>query len=170
LHFALEAADGACAVWALNTDQLAEPIEAILNDELQGEDWEAWQADRDFTQYRTFNRVFVRHPAICFVGPVNSYRLNERLAVQQGLFVCTGDVSRPFEQNLARTLPADHAQALHRLNIQTDAAARRDILVRLSRMNISRTTLFPGLDGFAQSLNLIVEPQQMTPDDNWPGQ
>src|SRR5262249_40561558 len=37
---------------------------------------------------------------IRFAYPLNPYRLNERLTVQHGIFVCPGDLTVSFEENL----------------------------------------------------------------------
>ena len=46
---------------------------------------------------------------------------------------------------------------------------RREILRSLHRMNINRAALFPGLDGFAQSLKIrLAFAPILEPDPNWP--
>ena len=45
---------------------------------------------------------------------------------------------------------------------------RKQIMQRLQRMNLNRATLFPGLDGFSQSLEmLMVFPHILVPDPEW---
>ena len=35
-----------------------------------------------------------------FACPQNPFRLNERLTIQKGVFMCPGNVTVPFEENL----------------------------------------------------------------------
>lgn len=82
---------------------------------------------------------------------VNPFRLSERATIQQGAHLMPGDISLPFEDNLnAQDREFDN---LTRIEIRTDPAIRKEFLVNLHRMNISRATLFPGLQGLAESLN-----------------
>jgi len=84
------------------------------------------------------------------IWAINAFVLNERLSVQKGVFVCPGDIRVPFEENL---LPSIVSRSnLIRFEFSTAPAARREMLETLDRMNITYTSLFPGLDGFARSL------------------
>ncbi|HLN02329.1 MAG TPA: hypothetical protein VK335_23780 [Bryobacteraceae bacterium] len=79
--------------------------------------------------------------------------MNERLTIQQGLFLCPAQVSMGFEENL---------QAMSLKGTKIDKLVfpsnlRAHILAELNKMNISRASLFPGLDGFAQSLAVNVQ-------------
>jgi len=87
-----------------------------------------------------------------FAYPVNPYRLNERLTLQHGIFVCPGDLTVSFEENL-RAMPGssdgDHVSTFVMPPSETQCG-----LETLHEMNISDATLFPGLDGFARSLDI----------------
>jgi hypothetical protein len=79
--------------------------------------------------------------------------MNERLTIQQGLFLCPAQVNTGFEDNL---------QPMSLTGIKIDklvfpSSLRETILAELNKMNISRASLFPGLDGFAQSLAINVQ-------------
>jgi hypothetical protein len=84
------------------------------------------------------------------IWAVNAFQLNERLSVQQGVFLCPGDLTKSFEDNLiaGRPSPAN----LVCFEFSTDPEARAEMLGVLHRMNINKASLFPGLDGFARSL------------------
>jgi hypothetical protein len=81
--------------------------------------------------------------------------LHERVTLQQGVFLCPGDVECPFEDNLAAVLarPRSGAPPLVQFVIQDKDDLRDEIRRRLDRMNVSEAVLFPGLDGFARSLD-----------------
>ena len=91
---------------------------------------------------------------------VTPQRLNPRLVIQQGTFLCPGDTTKSFKENLASLLsnaepPAAKANFV-KLTIQTDMETRKQILLRLQHMNMNKATLFPGLDGFARSLKTLI--------------
>ena len=88
------------------------------------------------------------------VLPVEPFRLTERLTIQQGTFVCPGDVNQSLLENLrAMQLPEETL-----LKIVIPTSARHQALEELRLMNITRASLFPGLEGFAQSFRqLLVE-------------
>ena len=96
---------------------------------------------------------FMEHPFPC-VYPVNPFRLNKRLSVQQGLFLMTGDITKSFAENLTATLGGveETKHYLRRVKITPDRVRRNEILKKLKDMNISNEALFPGLDGFARSV------------------
>jgi hypothetical protein len=87
------------------------------------------------------------------VTNVVPFRMNERLTIQQGSFLCPGDIRISFMDNLAAMPGAEQ----HIKKIVLPQHVRALALADLSRMNINRATLFPGLDGFAQSLVYSLE-------------
>lgn len=82
---------------------------------------------------------------------VTPFRLSERATIQQGTHLMPGDITIPFEENL-NTHGRDFDN-LTRIEIRTDPKIRKDFLINLYRMNINRATLFPGLQGFAESIS-----------------
>lgn len=87
----------------------------------------------------------------CFVAPVNAGRMNRRLTIQQGLFLCPGNIEHTFKENL-KSMRHNNSQK-HVFKFVIPHSARNKALIELKHMNISRATLFPDLDGFAMSLN-----------------
>lgn len=105
----------------------------------------------------TFRAVYLEPPFRRFVLPENPWTFHERHQVQQGVFLCPGDVSASYEDNLAALDAHDRsanrdARALRRYAISMTAEDRRNTLLQLQRGNITEASLFPGLDGFARSL------------------
>jgi hypothetical protein len=113
-----------------------------------------------------FRKAFLSNlfPMICTVQPT---RHNHRMATQQGCFLCPGDVSHinGFESNFLQQLimgpysdyvfPVWNPPQILRFTIPGEL---RELLIReLKRMNISRASLFPGLDGYATSLGLELD-------------
>lgn len=81
---------------------------------------------------------------------VNPFRLSERATIQKSVHLVPTDISLSFEENiLANDKQFD---GLTKLCIKVDPDIRKDFIFHLYRMNIDRSTLFPGLQGFAESL------------------
>jgi hypothetical protein len=169
LHFAVERLATTSALWAIDSDWLRDQSRALL-----GSDWAILEGDPNLSAAETFVKLFARsgNRRLQFVTPVNPYRLNERLAIQQGVFLCPGDVSSTFEQNLSAILGGSAGRGkVLKIRISLNRKARLDVLRRLYRMNVTRTSLFPGLDGFAQSLSwLMLYKRALVPDPKWPVQ
>jgi hypothetical protein len=98
-------------------------------------------------------------PAI--VISTEPHGVNERLAMQQGLFLVSNHV--PFEQALTHMLfpyrdriddGLDKAVAI---KVIIPFHVRQQILYGLERMNIGWASLLPGLDGFARSLDTVCK-------------
>ncbi|MBI4557416.1 MAG: FRG domain-containing protein [Candidatus Hydrogenedentes bacterium] len=82
------------------------------------------------------------------VCPVNSYRVNRRQGLQQGLYLCPGDIRVGF---LANLLASGVHEIAENLKIFTfPVSLQEEALGDLARMNIRLDVLFPGIDGFAQ--------------------
>jgi hypothetical protein len=152
--FALNALLGArdkqvAAVWALSFTPLRDPYKMFPFSNVQ-------TIMDHFETYRdgpSFDAIFVRsNEPLTFVGAVNPWHLHGRLKIQQGLFLCPGNIQYTFEQNLQ--------QNLTRPGIQVDDCRKfllpRSLLEQgfagLHRVNINEETLFPGMDGYGRRL------------------
>jgi hypothetical protein len=80
------------------------------------------------------------------------YRIHERHSIQQGTFLCPGDVTISFKDNLLVHLNKKTNGPIIRKLIFAKEFDKKAALEDLRRMNVTRATLFPGLDGFAESL------------------
>jgi len=155
LFFALERQldpTGQAAVWAIDVEackQSATNILAPLNTD----------PTLSLGKPDVFKEAFMREhenaglPSQLCVAPIQPFRMNERLTIQQGLFLCPAQISSAFEQNLSAMSLTGTRFEKHVFS----ATLRGDILSELNKMNINRASLFPGIDGFAQSLGLNVE-------------
>lgn len=85
-----------------------------------------------------------------FVYPVTPYHLNDRLSAQQGTFMASGDVRISFQDNMNEGYTPDSKFQI--LPLRFSPEERRTAMSELNRMNINQGTLFPGLQGFAESL------------------
>lgn len=154
VYFALDRASNSdsCEIWALNA---------------------RWWQEQAETKYKNLKRV-LKHgsnsakefeavlkmkgrPGLWFINP---FRLNDRLSAQQGAFVLPLDVTKSFMDNL-RAIGTEKArnQNLRIYKIPVRADFFKDCFKELHRMNISRATLYPGLEGLASNLeNAIATP------------
>jgi hypothetical protein len=90
-----------------------------------------------------------------YVVAVNPLRRNPRLAAQQGLFLCPGNIEHTFEENLKKTIQHEpHVKKL--MLIPLHPSIRTETMRELRRMNISSASLFRDLPGWAESQGDIV--------------
>lgn len=112
-----------------------------------------------------FKKIFLKPSPESLVHLINPYKLNKRLVIQQGVFLCPENVTKPFEDNLKESLPENTNSKFIKYRIKYNL--RNEIIKNLHQMNISRASLFPSLDGFSKSLGtsflftLIYEPEEM---------
>src|SRR4029077_941249 len=98
---------------------------------------------------------FDKRRPVPLIYSLNPERLNERLIIQQGLFLAPADITKSFVDNfkaLFETDPPGAKDYIWKIVVDANVDERREILKHLHRMNINRASLFPGLDGFAASL------------------
>ena len=100
-----------------------------------------------------------------FVFAENPTILNERLIIQQGLFLCPGDVSKSLEDNIKSLSGWTDPGHIIKLKFTLSKAAYGEAIKELLSMNISYATLFPGLDGFAKSYKQKILTLKDTPED-----
>jgi hypothetical protein len=150
-YFALEEAEGESAVWAINAPWVLEKSITAL--ELGGRTnaRDLYDEVSPENEHERFSTLFdTRVPKS--VTPLNPFRINERQRIQKGVFLVPGDITVPFMENLM-SLPGSENES-NVLKLVFAPAARIDALKQLYYMTISRTNLFPGLDGYARSLGV----------------
>jgi hypothetical protein len=86
------------------------------------------------------------------VFPYIPDRVTGRLAIQQGLFLWPNDVEVPFMENLVAVVAGGGVIKI----VLPGGELRGQALEDLRYMNITRASLFPGLDGFATSLRTLL--------------
>ena len=75
------------------------------------------EIDREKLEDNVIVSCFMDHP-ISTIYAVNPFRLNERLTIQQGIFICPGDINKSFSENLkAGRKKSDLKNNLHRVVI-----------------------------------------------------
>lgn len=151
--FALEDAQtsgGERAVWAVDHSWLNEQSRRLICKKFE-------LADHQLPEHSDFSPDHILRPYVFDVDQplavsLTPTRVNIRLSVQQGVFLCPGDLSRSFMENLAALGEEDLPARLIKIIIPD--RLRVEGLYELNVMNIGPESLFPGLDGFARDLRL----------------
>ena len=106
------------------------------------------------------------------VIPVEPHLLNERIHQQQGLFLISGSWDTKFEDILFTTLDTKKEDCQSKsldyithtkvdevkiFKLIINKNIKKDIVAELFKMNISRETLYQGVEGFAQSIRTRIQ-------------
>jgi hypothetical protein len=162
-YFALEDAEEECAIWAVNLswafDETLRLLKAARKEcrMLETQRLEGLEENHE----ADVARIFLDPPFVPSACPLNPFRLNERLRLQMGIFLIPGDITIPFEANLGALRGHDDVKNMVRIVIPR--ALQAGAIEHLYYMNITRTSLFPGLDGYSRSLRIyhpIFNPQE----------
>jgi hypothetical protein len=156
LYFALEDATTDpptdSAVWAIDSDWLAERSHAEL---------EACPSVADFRGFYAYlNRILLDENNPSLIVLASPFRLNERIAAQDAVFLCNLSHVSEFDLSLLRMVVDPNLPdrpPIRKLVIKAERRRRMDFLRELHRMNIHSASLFPDLAGFARSLRLSLE-------------
>lgn len=171
--FAVEKATTECAIWCVNHYAMILGLERFLNIDTIKSTLPHWQVLHRVAAFAQ-QRLRTGKPSFeKFVFEVQPFKLNERLAVQQGVFLCPLSVDIPFIDSLASTFgltstdfdgsevedfqPLGGVKELIEevavIKLLLPLAIQHDVLQDLWNMNVNAASLFPGLDGLARSLN-----------------
>jgi hypothetical protein len=156
-YFAIEdcTPDLACRVYVVNLQELynevLEKTPGLIESVMKS-------PSRAIGDKAVFNE-FVMQKSELSVLAVEPFRMNERMAVQQGLFLVPVSIEHGFLANLKGIVTGESTPTryLWALDLELDTPNRLNFLEELRKMNIHRGSLFPGIDGFSQSLNTEIE-------------
>lgn len=144
-----------CAIWAVDTNWLLENSFRRISNNFQGYTKDSL-LDSQFMA-NNFDVLFVTDQHTPLVLPVVPCRLNLRLLVQQGFFLCPSIVEGGIEKNLISYNDDTQNMDTHIFTIIIKWNIRTEVLSELRLMNISRASLFPELQGYASSLGHELE-------------
>jgi hypothetical protein len=147
---ASEKADNGYAVWAINAGWATKESAKLFEKEPEVREYLERFIEEE--KEELFEKAFRGPDPKTFACPQNPFKLNERLTIQKGIFMCPGDVTNSFEDNLCNLQGWKEEQNVKEIIIPE--RLRRKALDKLYDMNINRAVLFPGLDGFTQSLKV----------------
>ncbi len=146
LHFALERAKDdrdICEVWALDARWMVEQVKeknSNLKNAIKEHGSNSPEESKALFEMK-------RTPGVWIMSP---FRLNDRLAVQQGAFVLPLDVTKSLMKNFEAIAPKptlDLHLRVYTITLSTDSL--KQCFRELHQMNISRSTVYPGLEGLA---------------------
>lgn len=141
------------AVWCINRFWLSE----IANSRLLHKPYSGTRFGEYFDKedHDLFRRYIFDSTVQCVV-PVSPFRLNQRMTLQRGLFLCQVRMESSFMENLMSCDGSDSKNNLMKIEVEFESPEERDkALDRLYHSGISRDVLFPGLDGFAGALGVF---------------
>lgn len=143
------------AIYAVNREWVDKETKKIIGTILEEEGCE----EKDFFDSLRESQPYTFHPLCMKKGPkkpfvciLNPWRLNQRLAIQQGAFMVPVDITKPLMENLRGIDGWDDTNNLVKYVIEGDIRETEKVLDELYTMNITQNTLFPGLDGYSKSL------------------
>lgn len=147
--FALEDAkdNDRCVVWALNYHWLWATATRILESK-------SHELPKGVTPASDAYHAALAKGRYPGVFPIEPYGLNQRMSRQKGLFLMCGDPQKTFLEGLMDYDQEELKENLHKIVVPS--RVRQLGLRELNEMGIDRSTLFPGLDGFAQTLKNIT--------------
>jgi hypothetical protein len=156
IYFALEYANDidvendekSCAIWCINQEWL---VKAIKNTSHEVKKLVDEREDDDLRIDETFLPLYLNN-RYDFIGWENPIALHQRLHIQQGTFLCPGNISKPFMVNLKELKGWEEKSSIMKVVCRMKVGDLHKAFDECRRMNISRESLFPGLDGFAQSM------------------
>lgn len=148
VYFALEHMRERSSVWALDLTWLKDVCVTMLKRYIPRYKGKVEKLyDPDYLRL-----VFEECPPGIY--PAEPRFLNDRMSAQQGVTLVPGNPHGTFAANLSEIVQLVGRDEVRRhvYKLDIDQVVRLVGYGDLERMNISRATLFPGLEGFAQSL------------------
>jgi hypothetical protein len=150
VYFALNRADAdeQPCIWAMNLGRIREVVEAkthlrnLLND------------DPNAKKQATVDAIINSSPRHALIFPLNPSKMNQRLILQQSVFIVPGDITKPFMENLEAVDAPD--KVVVKMPLPSERKFLQEATKELLAMNMSSATLFPGLDGFGQNLAALI--------------
>ena len=139
------------ALWAINRVWLEERYKSRAPAEVKG-----LLADDPHMKGPEITKAILNGhlPSILNVNPLN---LNERLVIQQGCFVVPLDLGISFMENLRATVAREDAKSnILKIPIECNEEFLLQAFLNFHRMNINYAGLFPGIDGFARYLRMLL--------------
>jgi FRG domain len=149
--FAAEEGTKDAVIWCLNAEWCREraEVQSVVGSDVK------LRAEDKMRNDDTFRRIYfdAHQPFVC---PENPFRLNQRLVLQRGLFLCTGNISVGFQKNIEAMDGWDSELNMVKLVLCLDRPEVERFANQLKQMNMTSAVLFPGLDGFASSLGELI--------------
>ncbi len=190
VYLAINRYDGSntYTLWALNREWVNTVSKSLEEDFLNDTEYLArhFEGKKKRLEYlREYQNNQFQNCIVAYIIDQNSrsaiyaatpYRFNERLVAQRGTLLLAGTVDRTWGENLRDKIDMALKNQPLRTNrgkkiegpilceipLELTKGSRNEFLKRLDEMNINQASLFPDLDGFAQSLRTrIAHPESL---------
>lgn len=140
------------AIWAIDLDWLERKERELFQSEVMKS-----ISDDPNNRVAYLNRL-LGHKEKKVIVRIDPLKTNERMATQQGVLLCNLYHEAMFNLMLIAMIIHPEPPELPVVRkLEVDRSHRIAFLKNLRAMNIHRASLFPGLDGFAQSLRIDLE-------------
>ena len=139
---------GIAAIWCIDEPALTRRV-SVQNESVS--ELIIKRAGDKLRNTKTFDDLYIDNK-YTFVTAESPFQIHRRLNLQQSVFLCPGNIRKKFETNLFYPY-AEHE--LPTADIRKVIFKPDDLELAFEkyyRMNLTRQSLFPGLDGFAQSM------------------
>jgi hypothetical protein len=155
LFFAIDGANSDAILWAVDGTHFTMSPPSLPKEHLTSSYDE--MAEKEANKLLNESAKEDQEAKILLVEP---FRMNERISIQQGLFLFPTNLYKPFEENICNHLAKVESfgkyekQEVNKyalIKIVIPKELHTKIAYWLSIMNITAATLFPGLEGFARS-------------------
>ena len=137
-----------CAIWCIRVKELIDKVEhkyPEAKELIESRDNDETRNDCTFKHLYWDNK----YNLVSWENPV---QLHRRLHLQQGVFLCPGNIKEPFMKNLLFPYGRAKAKGIEKVTCNLTPSELQEALEKCRRINLTRESLFPGLDGFAQSM------------------
>lgn len=145
---------------ALNIKLMKEDVE----ENIKNDKWKKWMSSvrRQKASFHNpeFFRQFVFGSKENYVAPMAPVARNPRLAAQQGLFLCPGNIEKTFDENLQETLEEIEKKKGTEREVKKlfilEPGMHQEAIRELWKMNINLATLYQDLSGWAETQRDLV--------------
>jgi hypothetical protein len=160
LFFAVANASNDSAIWAIDTTSRTRSPHVPLWDKPFSSTYDAGSEDQANSILNHREDVDLE-PGVITVEPL---RLNERMSIQQSLFLFPKKLQSSFEENLhlpcgitALQESEDKSTSPDVVKIVIPKALHDPIAYWLEMVNVTARSLFPGLEGYAKSFSTYIK-------------
>ena len=161
IFFAVENTNEDASIYCINYQYLMSSTQHLFRLKYfdDSPEMKRYAGDGDLSDDINFKNIVLNENQKDFVQLVQPFYLFDRITQQRGAFVCQGNINKTFEDNLSANYEIlqklEGWKRYNKLRIKKEwlEEIRRDLF----QMNISRQTLFPGIEGAIQSLKTRFE-------------
>ena len=137
-----------CVIWCIEQKELWNKKRGV---DVKVKELLEFRKDDDKRNDKTFVPLYMNND-YDFVSWENPTKLHRRLHLQQGVFLCPGNINIPFMKCLLAPYGTETTDKIIKVKCKFKPLELRKAFRKFMRMNITRESLFPGLDGFSKSM------------------